>query len=116
MVIDYHPYFNLRSKFFLVTFYGTIKIGGPKFVWEVNRLYWLPNLAFAYAKTYKKIHADRIFELLDNWLEKNPYSYGVNWTSGIELGVRLANVVWVLSLLKGSAVSGAQEKGCIPIK
>ena len=30
VVIDYHPYFNLWAKFFLVTFYGTIKVYAPK--------------------------------------------------------------------------------------
>ena len=34
VVIDYHPYFNLWLKFFLVTFYGTIKIGHRKDVYR----------------------------------------------------------------------------------
>ncbi|WP_419176481.1 alginate lyase family protein [Desulfosediminicola sp.] len=86
------------------------KIGGPKFVWEANRLYFLNQLGLAYAKTGERQYADRIFNLLVDWMEKNPYGLGVNWTSCIELSVRLTNVVWCLSLLKGYEISAEQEK------
>lgn len=75
--------------------------GGPKFVWEANRLYALPALGLAYRATNKQKYADKFFLLVTEWLEGNPYPYGVNWTSGIELGIRIANLVWGLSFLQG---------------
>ncbi len=79
--------------------------GDPKFVWEANRLYVLPILGLAYLATKKKKYADKFFILVTEWLEENPYPYGVNWTSGIELGVRIANLVWGLSFLRDYKLS-----------
>lgn len=75
------------------------KVGGVKFVWEINRLYSLPILGMAYRLTGERRYADAIFILLGSWLEANPYPLGVNWTSGIELGIRVANLTWALSFL-----------------
>ena len=58
--------------------------GGPKFVWETNRLYSLPILGLSYRATNKKKYADKFFLLIAEWLKGNHYPYGVNWTSGIE--------------------------------
>ena len=77
------------------------KVGGPKFVWEVNRLYGLPILGMAYRLSGEGKFADKIFVLLGDWLRENPYPMGVNWTSGIELGTRIANLAWGLSFLHG---------------
>jgi len=76
-------------------------IGGAKFVWELNRLYCLPVLGLAYRKTGKKKYAGKIFSILREWAEENPYPVGVNWTNGIELGVRVANLIQTLSYLEG---------------
>ncbi|MBF0234948.1 MAG: alginate lyase family protein [Desulfamplus sp.] len=80
--------------------YRNKTLGGVKFVWEYNRLYFLFSLSIAYHVTGEKKYADKIFWLIKSWLRGNPYPKGVNWTSGIEAGVRLANLVWALSFLK----------------
>ncbi len=98
--LDFWPNVNIRDG---------KKVGGPKFVWEINRLYFFTQLGFAYAKTGEREHAASLFELLADWLENNPYGFGVNWTSGIEVSVRLANVIWALSLLNGYKISAEQE-------
>jgi hypothetical protein len=38
---------------------------------------------------------------LRSWWAANPFLSGVNWTSGIELGVRLINFAWIRRLLDG---------------
>lgn len=86
------------------------KIGGPKFVWEVNRLYGLNILGMAYRLTGDEKYADKFFALLAEWLEANPYPYGVNWTSGIELGTRVANLIWGLSFLAGRKFSDTETE------
>jgi len=87
-----------------------ITYGGAKFVWEVNRLYALPILGLAYKTTQKKEYAEKYFSLLTEWQESNPYPYGVNWTSGIELSVRVANAIWGLSFLQGYEIDDSQLK------
>ncbi len=74
--------------------------GAPKFVWELNRLYGLPILGLAFKITKRKEYADKILQLVDSWLEDNHYPCGVNWTSGIEIAVRVANLIWALFFLK----------------
>lgn len=85
-------------------------IGGVKFVWEPNRLYGLHTLGLAYRLTGEEKYAAKIFSLLDEWLEANPYPMGVNWTSGIELGVRIANLIWGFSCLGGRNFSEAETE------
>lgn len=98
------------------TFWSKVNIrdgftyGGPKFVWEANRLYGLSVLGLAYRTTKTKKYADKFFQLVSEWLEGNPYPYGVNWTSGIELGVRIANLVWGLSFLQGYKLSKEDQE------
>jgi Heparinase II/III-like protein/Heparinase II/III N-terminus len=80
--------------------YRDKSFGGVKFVWEINRLYFLFPLAISYRLTKKKKYADEIIQLVKSWIKGNPYPFGVNWASGIEAGVRLANLVWALSFLE----------------
>lgn len=75
------------------------KYGGPKFVWEINRFYFMPSLAMAYRFTGNESYANKIFTLLKNWIKKNPFGYGVNWSSCIELSLRLINLLFAVSLL-----------------
>ena len=36
-----------------------------------------------------------------SWWKENPFLSGVNWTSGIEVGIRLISFVWIRRLLDG---------------
>lgn len=85
------------------------KIGGAKFVWEVNRLYVLPMLGLAFYKTKDPQYVDKFFNVLSDWVEKNPYGLGVNWTSGIELAVRVSNVIWGLAYIKDHTINQERD-------
>ncbi len=87
-------------------------IGGIKFAWELNRLNHLPRLAIAYSLTDKKEYKDEIFKQLLSWMKANPYPLGINWIMGIELGIRIVNLVYTLRLL-GDAVLSLKEKNLI---
>ncbi len=82
-----------------------LTIGGPKFVWETNRFYGLYSLGLAWRLSGEEHYAAKIFSLLEDWLAANPYPLGVNWTSGIELGIRTANLIWAISALAGRPFS-----------
>ena len=76
-------------------------VGNIKQVWEVNRLQHLTLLAAAWYLTGEDAYAERVAEQLRSWWRENPFLSGVNWTSGIELGVRLINFAWIRRLLDG---------------
>jgi hypothetical protein len=74
-------------------------IGGIKFAWELNRLNHLPRLGVAFGLTGDRRFKEEIFRQMESWLAANPYPLGINWIMGIELGIRIANVVWALRFL-----------------
>jgi len=76
-------------------------VGNVKQVWEVNRLQHLTLLATAWYLTEADAYAQRVADQLESWWRENPFLSGINWTSGIELGVRLINFAWIRRLLDG---------------
>ncbi len=80
--------------------------GDCKFVWEPNRHHQLVVLGRAYRLSGDVRFARAVAEQLDSWLKQNPYGLGMNWRSGLELGIRLINWVWALDLI---AESGAVD-------
>ena len=76
-------------------------VGNIKQVWEVNRLQHLTLLAVAWYLTEEDAYAERVAEQLRSWWRENPFLSGINWTSGIELGIRLINFAWIRRLLDG---------------
>ncbi len=85
--------------------YRDKSLGGVKFVWEYNRLYFLFSLGLCFRLSGDEKYAKHVCRIIRSWLEANPYPVGVNWASGIEAGVRMANLVWALGLLEGYAFS-----------
>jgi hypothetical protein len=75
------------------------QVGNVKQVWEVNRLQHLTLLAAAWYLTGEDAYAERVATQLRSWWQDNPFLSGVNWTSGIELGIRLINFAWIRRLL-----------------
>ena len=69
----------------------TSVVGDLKYVWEPSRHQYLSSLAFA---ANAEQHTGYIVRSLDSWLHANPYLYGVNWTSSLELAERILS--WAL--------------------
>ena len=76
-------------------------VGNIKQVWEVSRLQHLTLLSAAWYLTGDDAYAARVDAQLRAWWRENPFLSGINWTSGIELGVRLMNFAWIRRLLDG---------------
>lgn len=72
-----------------------------KQVWELSRLHHLTVLAAAWQVSGTPRYAVTVGRHLRSWWERNPVLRGVNWSSGIELGVRLISWVWTRRLLEG---------------
>jgi hypothetical protein len=75
------------------------QIGNVKQVWELSRLQHLTLLATAWFLTQDERYARRVADHLRSWWRENPFLSGVNWTSGIELGIRLISLAWIRRLL-----------------
>jgi len=88
------------KKFWADISYTDKSFASVKFVWEINRFYFIVSLGIVYKFTKDKKYANKIIQIINSWLEQNPYPIGVNWTSSIESGIRLTNFIWGLSFLK----------------
>jgi len=81
--------------------YRSGRYGNVKQVWELSRHHHLTVLAMAWALTHDDRYAVAVDRQLRSWWSTNRFMYGVNWVSGIELGIRLISWVWVRRLLEG---------------
>lgn len=71
--------------------------GGAKYVWEVNRHQYLPVLVRASMFSGDLSYAALAYEHILDWIDKNPRLLGINWTSGIELALRIISWGWTLA-------------------
>lgn len=74
-------------------------VGDIKHVWELNRHLHLVRLAQAWAVTDDPRWLRALAHNLRSWLDACPPLTGPNWTSSLELGIRLINwsLVWQLA-------------------
>ena len=93
------------------------QVGNIKQVWEISRLQHLTVLATAWFLTGEEAYAGRVSDQLRSWYRENPFLSGVNWTSGIEVGIRLISLAWIRRLLDGwPGVAGLFEDDGIAVQ
>ena len=73
-------------------------VGDIKYLWEPNRHLQLVTLGQAYKLTGEKKYLSGLADQLGSWLDQCQYLIGPNWTSSLELSIRLINwsIVWQL--------------------
>lgn len=73
-------------------------VGEIKYLWEPNRHLEMVTLAQAWRISGDVRYAAAARELLESWFEQCPYPLGANWSSALEVAVRLVNwsVTWHL--------------------
>ncbi|MGH9796953.1 MAG: alginate lyase family protein, partial [Candidatus Polarisedimenticolia bacterium] len=79
------------------------RVGDSKVVWELNRHQWMVRLAQAYRLTGKEGYAAAIVGHARHWLAANPAGIGINWSSSLEVALRLIAWCWTLSLIRDAA-------------
>jgi hypothetical protein len=72
----------------------------PRVVWEVNRWTELVVLAQSAWLNGRLDDARLAQRWLTDWVERNPTGTGINWTSALEAGLRLAHFTWIDVLLR----------------
>jgi uncharacterized heparinase superfamily protein len=82
-------------------------VGDSKIVWELNRHQWMVTLAQASALTGDDRYARYALRLLLDWIDRNPVGRGINWSSSLEVALRLISWTWVLALLRHSSLLDA---------
>jgi hypothetical protein len=78
-------------------------VGDIKYLWEPNRHAELVTLAQAWHLACDPRYAQACATLIDSWLIACPYPRGVNWTSSLELALRLVNWSFAWHMLGGEA-------------
>lgn len=84
--------------------------GDVKYVWELNRLQYLQPIAAHAAVTGDAAERQFCVDEIDCWIRFNPPFRGVNWASGIELALRMASLLLVVSLVGAEAFTAAQRR------
>jgi hypothetical protein len=102
--INWHRDYS-SEKTFPLEFYADIdfkqsKYGDIKYVWELNRFQHIFTLAQAYVISKEKKYASEVINQISNWIDKNPYLLGVNWSSPIETALRLISWGWSLFVIE----------------
>ncbi len=91
--------------------------GNVKQVWELSRHQHLTVLAAAFFVSGDARYAERVDEQLRSWWAVNPFLSGIQWTSGIEVGLRLIAWVWIRRLLDAwPAVTGLFERNEVAVQ
>lgn len=84
---------------FSIDFRQNAMLGDPKYVWEMNRLQSLqPIAALGLIDNREELHAFCLQEIA-SWIDANPAFNGVNWSSGIELAMRIVSIAIVTTLV-----------------
>jgi hypothetical protein len=78
-------------------------VGDIKHVWELNRHLHLVRLAQAWAISGEERWLQALDTQLRSWLRQCRPELGPNWTSSLELGIRLINWALVWQLVGGDA-------------
>lgn len=75
-----------------------VLVGDIKHVWELNRHLHLVRVAQAFVLSGKRQYIEGLYGQIGSWLDQCPPIVGPNWTSSLELAIRLINwsVIWQL--------------------
>lgn len=86
-----------------------VNLGQPsdvKFPWELSRLQWALPLGQAWRLTGDDRYAQAARELLDSWIEANPYGHSVNWSCTMEPALRILTWIALFRLLHAAPAWG----------
>lgn len=86
------------------TEYGDIKV-----VWEASRFSHFVSFARAYLLTNDEKYYKAFSEQLRDWVEKNKYSYGVNYKCGQECSLRMINALLAYTIFENVGITSNSD-------
>ena len=98
---DWHTDFKSGFQWNPKTFYRDIAYANKegvdvKIPWELSRFQYLNLLGQAYILTKNKEFANEFSSQIVDWIECNPFGFGVNWSSTMDVAIRAVN--WLVSM------------------
>ena len=75
-------------------------------VWELNRCHQLVTLGQAYWHTGEEAYVEEVASQMRSWVMANPVGQGVNWSSPMEVAIRIINWIWAFYLVRDSSHLG----------
>jgi hypothetical protein len=78
------------------------QVGDSKVVWELNRHQWWLALAQAYSWSKDDAYVEELLAHASAWRDANRPGQGINWSSSLEVSLRLISWCWALFLMRGS--------------
>ena len=69
-------------------------IGDARINWELNRHFQVALLAKDYAASGDSKFLSELVDLFEDWNMKNPFLWGISWTSVMEIAIRCSNYAW----------------------
>ena len=76
-----------------------VDIGDIRTNWELNRHFQFAALAKSYYCTKNQVYLSELKELFFDWNKHNLFLHGVEWTSAMELAIRVNSWVYTLAFL-----------------
>jgi len=86
-----------------VDFFSDARIGDIRSIWELNRHQFFLYLGKAYFVTGDEKYSKVFAEYIDDWIDKNPVGYGINWVHSQETAIRMVSWIWCLFFFNGSS-------------
>lgn len=75
-------------------------IGDIRTNWELNRHFQFSALAKSYYVTGNLIYYDKLKKLFEDWNRHNPFLHGVEWTSVMEIAIRVNSWIFTYCFLE----------------
>lgn len=85
-----------------INYFGSDRKGDIKYIWELNRMQFLPLLGIAYFLTDNEKYARSVLSYIESWIDQNPYFKGTNWMEGIEAAIRMYSWIFAYHFILGS--------------
>jgi Heparinase II/III-like protein/Heparinase II/III N-terminus len=92
-----------RRAWFRIPYLSFEEVGDHKVIWELNRHQHLVTLAKAYQLTGQESFVTELLRQWYHWQRENPYPFGINWASSLEVAFRSLSWLWVSRLLENCA-------------
>ncbi len=65
-----------------------------KVPWELSRFHHAVRLGQAYLYTMDEGYAKEIMDQISDWIDANPFEFGVNWAGPMDVAIRVVNWIW----------------------
>ena len=102
--IDWHfdPVHNKRAprgRWNEIPFLDFARVGDHKVIWELNRHQHFVTLAQAWEATGEERFRAEMIAQWTHWQSENPYPFGINWASTLEVAFRALSWLWVRQIM-----------------